>query len=90
MKRFHSMVSTRIPRKTLYYIDKLVREKIKTEHQKLSTFDGDQDFLHKKTLSPQTRDNDKILRETREMLNFMTPVKKSEERKSQTFSSPRG
>ena len=35
------------------------------------------DYLGKNTLSPQTRGNNDILKETREMLDFMTPIKNS-------------
>lgn len=90
MKRFHSVINFRIPRETLYYVDKLVREKIRQEQLKLTDFkeEIDPNLLHKNTFSPKARDNDKMLRETREMLNFMTPIKKSQDRKKNPLSPP--
>lgn len=83
------MVSTKIPWKILYEIDRIVREKLRKKRLNFKNFDvlSQEDYLYQDALSPQAKDKN-LLKETRDMLNFMTPVKNSEGIDTKVMKSP--
>lgn len=82
-KRLHSAVCVKIPKKTLYVIDKVVRKKLrKTIGKNMKDYFTQNarlmfgNKLNKHTFSPLSNEEN-MLQETRDNLNFMTPEKQT-------------
>ena len=89
-RRLHSAISVKIPKKTLYVIDKVVRKKLRKESLKLRQSFQRSGYPkgYKGTLSPRMGSSkENLLRETRERLDFKTPEKQSNERQTENLNT---
>lgn len=89
-KRLHSAISVKIPKKTLYVIDKVVRKKLRKESLKLrESFQRSRyPKTYKSTLSPKGgSEKESYIRDAREKLDFKTPEKQSNERKTDNLNT---
>lgn len=80
-KRLRSALTVKIPNKTLYVIDKVVRKKLRKEALRLRSMSNAEEGKDlKSTFSPLARhEENKFLQVPGEKLDFMTPERKQRE-----------